>query len=87
MIEEAEEEARRLLFMIHYEGPWERLLNVAYGIRPDLTLRWEIPSRPRGVLWVLDKLGQFFDARDRAWRERHLAAGTEPVRWKRRGVR
>ncbi len=72
------------LFWIDYESPWERLAYMVSGIRRDNTLRFEIPENPTGWRKVLDRLADFCDDRDRAWRERHLAKHTRPrAMWRR----
>jgi hypothetical protein len=75
----------RLLLVVFYEGPWGRLCSLVYGIRKDGTLRYEIPENPKGWRWVLGALGDFFDRRDVAWRNRHVTNRTKPCRtWKRK---
>lgn len=85
---ELTEEDRRFLLLLRYESPWERLEGLLLGIRPDATLRWEVPEHPRGVLWVLGLAADFCDKRDRSWRRRYAASGRKPSkRWRRRGPR
>lgn len=77
--------ARRILHMADWNGPWERLSLLFWGIRPDSTLRWEIPVHPGGVMLLLTKLGDYCDCRDIAWHHRHVARGTMPWRiWQRK---
>lgn len=77
----AEREAgRRLLHMVQYRGPWERLSGFFFGVRDDLTLRWEVRDGS-----LRDRLGVACDALDHRWHDRHLRRGTVPWRhWKRR---
>ncbi len=81
------EAVRKLMLMLDYEGPWERLSGFFYGVRPDNTLRWDIPDNARGWRAVLGRLGEFCDRRDVDWR-RSVVAGRRPhERWRRRGPR
>ena len=76
---------RRLVLMIFYEGPWEKLSNFFIGMRRDTTLRFEIPVDPKGWKWVALKLSCYFEKRDRDWRARYILSETKPSdRWKRR---
>jgi hypothetical protein len=76
---------RRLLICVYYQSPWDRLSGFFWGVKKDNTLRWEIPANPRGVKWVLAKLGDWTDKRDHAWREKYAQASKNPPdRWKRR---
>ena len=79
---------RRFLSVIYYEGPWERMSNLAYGMRPDGSLRWDIPADPRGwrrVLRLLEVIGNWADRRDRSWHDYYVNRGVKPPRrWKRR---
>ncbi len=70
--------ARRLLLMIRYEGPWERLQNrvlrAGDGTRlspyPDGHWRWKVAG------WL--------ERRDYDWRNRHVALQQDPhPRWRR----
>lgn len=77
----------RLLLMIMYQGPWERVSNFCYGLRrdPECTLRWDIPQDPTGWRWVMAKIGDWAEARDRKWQDRYkLGPGKPHDRWKRR---
>ena len=76
---------RRLMLIIFYEGPWAKLMNFAYGIRKDGSLRFEVPADPKGWRWIAAWLGDFFEARDYAWQDRYAQSGKIPHdRWKRR---
>lgn len=74
------------LLAIFFDGPWAKLSNWCYGIRKGGDeLSWEIPEHPRGVKWVLAKVGDWAEVRDRAWREKFATRRKEPHdRWRRR---
>lgn len=78
-------DARTLMIAVFYEGPWAKLSDWCYGLKKDGTLLWDIPLHPRGLWWVLAKLGAWLDDRDRIWRAKYVALRKDPpARWKRR---
>lgn len=77
----SEAEDRRLLITVFYEGPWERLCNLALAIRRDNTLRREIPEDH----WR-NRIADWLDYRDKMWVNSYaLRKRTPNARWKRRG--
>lgn len=75
------EQAQRLLFSIDWYGPWERLECFFFGVRQDGTFRWEVREDPPSLC---NRLGTWADAKDVAWRHRHIDRGTKPWRvWRR----
>lgn len=80
------ERDQTFLLCVFYAGPWERLSSFFYGLRRDGTLRWELPQECRGWQVPLSWAGDFCDRKDGAWRRRHAARGTQPLKvWKRLG--
>ncbi len=76
---------RMLLLTIFFQGPWDRLSNWCYGLRKDTSIRWEIPAEPKGVKWVLAKIGNWAEQRDKLWLTKYAFQGKEPhKRWNRR---
>ncbi len=80
---------RMFLLAIFYQGPWDRLSNWCYGIRKGTDkFRWDIPEHPRGVKWVLMRVGDWAEQRDRIWRAKFAVRGKDPRKiWNRRLVR
>lgn len=76
------ERASRLYIWIFYEGPWEKVLNWAYGIDPDTDeLRFE--ASPHAWHWR-NLLARFADRRHHAWVRRYARRGRLPAdRWRR----
>jgi hypothetical protein len=77
---------RRILLMVFYEGPWERLQGLLLGVRsdPGMPLRWEVGHNPTGLCWVAGKAAEWCETRDYVWRERYARNGKKPRdRWRR----
>lgn len=75
---------RRFLFVVNYEGPWERLSAFFYGVRKDGSLRWDIPINPKGWRRLMGILGDWADRRDHDWITDQVLFRREPQRWERR---
>lgn len=73
-------DAERLLHMVAWEGPLERLAALCFGIRRDLTIRRVVRDGS-----FRDLLGVFLDELDHDWHDWHMRRGSTPWRgWKRR---
>lgn len=77
---------RNFLLVVFYEGPWERLESLCMGHRrdPNAPLRWEIPEKPKGWKWVLNKIACWAEQRDAIWRAKYAIKRKVPhKRWSR----
>jgi hypothetical protein len=75
---------QRLILVIFYESPWEKVGAWFLGIRKDGTLRWVIPKNPRGWRWLFGEIAHFTDKQDQRWITRYAASGKKPhSRWRR----
>jgi hypothetical protein len=76
----------RLLIVIFYESPWERIGAWFLGIRrdPSKDLRWTIPRNPTGWRWLFGEIAAWTDKQDQKWITRYASSGKKPhPRWRR----
>ncbi len=77
-----DEQARRLLFMVTWKGPWERVTDLIYGLRKDASVRWEVKEGT-----AVQRLADWAEDRDAAWRARYEVSGRKPhAVWRRRSA-
>lgn len=80
------EQTARMLFAVAWRGPWEIIEGWFCGVRPDGSLRFEIPVNPSGWRRVMGGLADLANRADIRWRHRHVRRGTKPYRaWRRNG--
>lgn len=74
----------RLLLVIFYESPWEKVSSWFLGLRKDGSLRWEIPMHPKGWRKLFGQISAILEKRDQAWINGYAASGKKPhSRWRR----